>query len=399
MFSRKIIRFLPAIMVLPVWLTIGLREDLLGSSFETYYPMTVAMIFGSMIAGSTPIGGGVIGFPVSVLLIGFTANQGRDFSLMIQSVGMTGASFLIFFDKFNLMMKYGDLVGTSVIFSLFGLVIGFKISIAPFVVMCIYTSTTLAFAIVLAYVDECLQKGDDEETLHSNEENSRSDSIGTEPKEQRDATRAEDIEEQRNDTIVTPEDQACTSKRDSTIDFILLALFSLFGGIVSSQIGTGADITFYAFGSLIHNSRKYNKKMNGIDLTAASIVIMTSTSIFGTILRVSTTGTNAPTTEVYEALIASACIVIIGAPLGALFLSESNKNRLKILFYVLAFVQIVTFGIIKVKRNVLAWSMIGGFLAFICLSISVMDCLVFKTNFGGTLSCIKNRKQCNTIIS
>eukprot|EP00588_Corethron_pennatum_P033862 CAMPEP_0194339006 /NCGR_PEP_ID=MMETSP0171-20130528/81494_1 /TAXON_ID=218684 /ORGANISM="Corethron pennatum, Strain L29A3" /LENGTH=342 /DNA_ID=CAMNT_0039103359 /DNA_START=236 /DNA_END=1261 /DNA_ORIENTATION=+ len=342
-------------MVLPVWLTIGLREDLLGSSFETYYPMTVAMIFGSMIAGSTPIGGGVIGFPVSVLLIGFTANQGRDFSLMIQSVGMTGASFLIFFDKFNLMMKYGDLVGTSVIFSLFGLVIGFKISIAPFVVMCIYTSTTAAFAIVLAYVDECLQKGDDEETFHSNEENSRSDSIGTEPKEQRDATRAEDIEEQRNDTIVTPEDQACTSKRDSTIDFILLAFFSLFGGIVSSQIGTGADITFYAFGSLIHNSRKYNKKMNGIDLTAASIVIMTSTSIFGTILRVSTTGTNAPTTEVYEALIASACIVIIGAPLGALFLSESNKNRLKILFYVLAFVQIVTFGIIKVKRNVLAW--------------------------------------------
>ena len=35
--------------------------------FKDYYPMTLAMIPGSLIAGSTPLGGGVVAFPVAVL--------------------------------------------------------------------------------------------------------------------------------------------------------------------------------------------------------------------------------------------------------------------------------------------------------------------------------------------
>eukprot|EP00966_Prymnesium_polylepis_P100760 2333623-Prymnesium_polylepis.1 len=39
--------------------------------FSEYYPMTLAMIAGSLIAGSTPLGGGVVAFPIAVLVIGF----------------------------------------------------------------------------------------------------------------------------------------------------------------------------------------------------------------------------------------------------------------------------------------------------------------------------------------
>jgi len=120
---------------------------------------------------------------------------------------------------------------------------------------------------------------------------------------------------------------------------------------------------------------------------------MTMTSIFGAVLRASTTGATAPTKEVYQALIACSCLVVIGAPLGSLFLSENNQKRLKILFYVLVLVQLVTFGILKVKMNVLAWLIIRGLLFFVCSSIAVMDYLVFKTGFGGIISRNKNNRK------
>merc|ERR1740138_2001780 len=71
------------------------RGDLWHEYFHKYWKLTVAMIFGSLIAGSTPLGGGVVAFPVVVLVIGLTPDQGRDFSVAIQSVGMNAAAFLL----------------------------------------------------------------------------------------------------------------------------------------------------------------------------------------------------------------------------------------------------------------------------------------------------------------
>ena len=58
--------------------------------------MAAAMVLGSYFAGSTPMGGGVVGFPTLVLLLDQPAAIGRDFSLAIQAVGMTSATILIF---------------------------------------------------------------------------------------------------------------------------------------------------------------------------------------------------------------------------------------------------------------------------------------------------------------
>ena len=44
------------------------------------------MVLGSFIAGATPLGGGVVAFPVSVLVLNLSPKEGRDFTSFIQSV-------------------------------------------------------------------------------------------------------------------------------------------------------------------------------------------------------------------------------------------------------------------------------------------------------------------------
>jgi uncharacterized protein len=60
-----------------------------------HWPVALAMLLGSYIAGSTPMGGGTIGFPVLVLLFDGPASLGRGFSYCIQSVGMVSATLFI----------------------------------------------------------------------------------------------------------------------------------------------------------------------------------------------------------------------------------------------------------------------------------------------------------------
>ncbi len=61
-----------------------------------HWPMAVVMILGSMVAGSTPMGGGSISFPALVLGFGRTPAMARDFGLAIQAVGMSSALVFIF---------------------------------------------------------------------------------------------------------------------------------------------------------------------------------------------------------------------------------------------------------------------------------------------------------------
>jgi uncharacterized membrane protein YfcA len=59
------------------------------------WPIAVAMLAGSYFAGSTPVGGGAVAFPILTLGFGEPASLGRDFSLAVQSVGMTSASLYL----------------------------------------------------------------------------------------------------------------------------------------------------------------------------------------------------------------------------------------------------------------------------------------------------------------
>ncbi len=60
-----------------------------------HWPIAAAMAAGSYVAGSTPMGGGTVGFPILVLLFDQPASLGRNFSFLVQSIGMTSASIFI----------------------------------------------------------------------------------------------------------------------------------------------------------------------------------------------------------------------------------------------------------------------------------------------------------------
>ncbi len=94
--KRRALR--PFFAWLALFYTAWLALVLLGGHLATaiaHWPMALAMAVGSFLAGSTPMGGGTVGFPVLVLLMELPATLGRDFSMAIQSVGMTSASIYI----------------------------------------------------------------------------------------------------------------------------------------------------------------------------------------------------------------------------------------------------------------------------------------------------------------
>lgn len=94
------------------WLVFGC--GLWGEARE-HWPMALAMTAGSYAAGSTPMGGGTVGFPILVLLFNQPAELGRDFSFAVQSIGMTSASIFILARRQALAgaMLKGGIIGAT----------------------------------------------------------------------------------------------------------------------------------------------------------------------------------------------------------------------------------------------------------------------------------------------
>jgi uncharacterized membrane protein YfcA len=91
-------RLWPFFAWLAVFYTAWALLVLLGGHWETvkaHWPIALTMALGSYVAGSTPMGGGTVGFPMLVLLLEQPATLGRDFSFAVQSIGMTSASIFI----------------------------------------------------------------------------------------------------------------------------------------------------------------------------------------------------------------------------------------------------------------------------------------------------------------
>ncbi|KAK6035437.1 hypothetical protein COOONC_27058 [Cooperia oncophora] len=66
---------------------------------EYYWHMPVTMILGSFVGGITSEGSGAVAFPVMTLALHISPEIARDFSLMIQSCGMTSALICVLFMK------------------------------------------------------------------------------------------------------------------------------------------------------------------------------------------------------------------------------------------------------------------------------------------------------------
>ena len=225
-----------------------------------HWPIALAMAAGSYVAGSTPMGGGTVGFPILVLLFGLPATLGRDFSFAVQAIGMTSASIFI-------LCRRQALAWSMLKGSMLGAVIGLPIGIFWLAPMIPELWVKLVFAVVWA-------------------------SFGV-------------LHLYRIGEIAAHDGMTEFDERwDLRVGF---ALGFFAAATVASVTGVGIDMVVYATLVLLCRA----------DLKIAiptSVLIMAFTSVLGVGLKVVTTGLQP---GVYENWLAAAPIVALGAPLGA----------------------------------------------------------------------------------
>ncbi len=224
-----------------------------------HWPMALAMAFGSYVAGSTPMGGGSVGFPVLVLLFDLPATLGRDFSFAVQSIGMTSASIFILARRQPLA---GAMLKGAMLGSLIGTPLGI-LFVAPWVpelwIKVVFAVVWASFGVLHLY---------------------------------------------RIGEISSHEGMTSPGERWDFRVGLWVGLAA--GGLVVSVTGVGIDMVLYAALVLLCRA----------DLKIAiptSVVIMAFTSVIGMAFKLAFTGVQP---GVFENWLAAAPVVALGAPLG-----------------------------------------------------------------------------------
>ncbi len=269
-----------------------------------HWPMAAAMAAGSYVAGSTPMGGGTVGFPVLVLLLDMPATLGRDFSFAVQSVGMTSASILILCRRTPLEwpMLRAALPG-----ALLGTPLGIHF-IAPLAsdlfIKLLFATLWCSFGL-----------------LHLR-------SIG-------------EICGREGITPVQP-------SFDRRVGFTI----GLLGGLtVSSITGVGIDMMLYMVLVLLCHA----------DLKIAiptSVVLMAFTSLIGMAVKLLTGGLQPGT---FENWLAAAPVVALGAPLGVLMVSILDRRHTLVFVSLLCVIQYL-WTLVHERAALTPWSLAAALL-------------------------------------
>lgn len=277
-FTATLYRFAPLLIfypaVLSFWYTIYENQGGLENVIR-YWFMPVTMMFGSFIAGATSEGGGAVAFPVMTLVLKIHPLIARDFSLIIQSVGMTAASLWILRLGIPIEVKalaYGTCGGAvGMALGLFFVQDWFQPKYLKMFFVCVW----LAYAWFLR----------------------RSASLGR---------------------------QNSLPERLSFKEALLLFTFALIGGVVSSLTGSGLDIFTFSVLTLYF---RVDEKI----ATPTSVILMAVNALIGTAFQISFSPQYLGGLEGLSALSISlwaTCVpvVLIGAPLGSWFIKGKSRE-------------------------------------------------------------------------
>ncbi len=254
--------------------------------FWTNWPMSVTMVFGSFIAGSTPAGGGAVAFPVFTKLLEVSTPVARTFSLMIQSVGMTMASIFILSRRIPVSMR-------AIRLCLGGAGAGFLLALAtpappdPYPRI-FFTTVAVFFGVAMIYTHWVM---------------------GWRPK------------------------RGANARLGGRSNHLHLMAIGLLGGYVSGQIGSGVDLlTFVALTMAYGLHERY--------AIATSVLIMTAISLLGTAMLLLTQHESVP--QAYSYWLVCVPVVAVGAPFGAWLASRMPRPCLMTIVLLLILAEAVT---------------------------------------------------------
>jgi len=354
--GRQAASFLPAMLVYPVWIYTMTIGSLWSEVFSEYYPMTIGMMLGSFVAGSTPLGGGVVGFPVAVLVLGFESPQGRDFAVLIQAVGMNAAAFLILYLKPH--MVHPMMILYSISFGTLGCIVGLLFPIDAYALSLTFVIYIGTFALVYGYKTEIWEK-----TENAGDEAHQRGDLAP-PSTPTSATTGAVPTLEIQYEIPHPLFDASSAKGDGRRLWrsrAMLALAGVIGGLLTSQLGSGSDCILYVFGTFVWNKLDTGEPpIQESRLTATTVVVMGAMSSITVALRMAD---NAIDHEVYLCWLAAAPIVALGAPIGSIVLRPSMEGTLRKVFYALVVVQIGVFGAVIIQVDPVGWALLGGALS------------------------------------
>lgn len=273
---------LAIVLVWTAWALL-VPEDL---ALHETWPLGVAMLFGSFVAGATSEGGGAIAFPVMTLLFAIPAVVARDFGFMCQTVGMGSAALVILARRTPIAMPVLQFAAPA---GLIGLALGLRF-VAPHVsgpaVKLFFCALWAAFA--FAHVRAARMR--------------------------------------RHRTV-----DARAMPRNGVGDLLSdpsargwLVLAGLLGGVVSSLVGTGLDIVVFSVIVL-------RLGVSETVATPTSVVLMAVGSVCGFALRAFEGG---PAPEAWAYWWTCVPVVVVGAPLGARFIEGRGRVFLSRLLYV-----------------------------------------------------------------
>ena len=283
------------VLVWGTWLAYMVFRDLFHL-FLTKWFMSVTMVFGSFIAGSTSEGGGAVAFPVMTLMFKISPACARNFSLAIQSVGMTAAAFAIWRCRIPVERN-------SILFSSLGGAAG--IVLGTFFVVPLFTDpafTKMFFASVwLSFAGALylINRDRDREIFYS----------------------IADFKPLRAGSV--------------------LFVVGILGGVVTSLTGSGLDILTFSLLTLRY-------RVSESVATPTSVVLMAFNSIVGFLTHlflVPTPAAGGPywmgdfQLEAYQFWLVCIPIVVIGAPAGARFIRNRSRLFVAGLLYTTIFVQ------------------------------------------------------------
>jgi len=312
----------PFLVWLVAFYSAWLALVVIGGHWQTvldHWQIAATMAAGSYVAGSTPMGGGTVAFPMLVLFMDLPATLGRDFSFAVQSIGMTSASIYILCTRQPVewpMLRaalLGSLIGTP-----FGILF-----VAPLVSE---TFIKLLFATMWCSFG----------LLHLRRIREITAYVG-----------------------MTPHDVAFDYRAGFTV--------GLAGGAtVASVTGVGIDMMIYLVLVLLCHA----------DLKIAiptSVLLMAFTSLVGIATKLATGGV-APGT--FENWVAAAPVVAVGAPLGALVVSRIGRRPTLLFVSVLCVAQFV-WTVSHEWHSVPAWSLAAAFLGVVLFLLVFQEMYVY----------------------